>query len=196
LGLYSPEEGRIAIDDIPLEEIDIKWFRRQTAMVMQETMLLSGSVMDNLRFASLHATEVEIQEAARLANAEEFIRRLPEGYQSLLGERGVNLSGGQRQRISIARALLRNPRVLIFDEATSSLDYESERLVQEALARLAAGRTVITIAHRLSTVRHADRILVLQQGRLAAAGNFAELSSQDGYFRTLLKSQSGFALTA
>ncbi|MGH8016719.1 MAG: ABC transporter ATP-binding protein [Opitutaceae bacterium] len=192
LGLYKPTRGRILIDGVPQAEISMRAFRRKCAIVMQENLLLSGTIYDNIRFGKPGATEDEIQEAARQANAESFIRNLPDGIATRVGERGVSLSGGQRQRIAIARALLRNPRILILDEATSALDYESERAVQEALDRLAAGRTVITIAHRLSTVRSADRIIVLHEGRIVETGAFDELVARDfGLFRELLSSQNG-----
>ncbi len=189
LGLYKPTRGTILIDDLPQSEINMRWFRRQVAVVMQESLLLSGSIMENIRFARHNATDEEVREAARLANAEAFIDGLPDGYETQLGERGVNLSGGQRQRVSIARAILRNPRVLILDEATSALDYESERLIQEAIDRLASQRTVITIAHRLSTIRNADRIVVLRKGHMVEEGTFAELSRRDGYFSELLQAK-------
>ena len=153
LGLYKPTEGTIRIDGVAQSSLDMRWFRRNSAIVMQESVLLSGSLKDNIRFARPSATDEEIHQVAKEANVEEFIDRLPDGYMTSAGEAGVHLSGGQRQRISIARAILRNPRVLILDEATSALDYESEHLVQEALERLSEGRTVITIAHRLSTVK-------------------------------------------
>lgn len=186
LGLYRPDEGEITIDDIPQAELDMRWLRRQTAIVLQESMLLSGSVKDNLRFARVDASDAELVEAARSAHADAFIRQLPEGYDTLLGERGANLSGGQRQRLAIARALLRNPRILILDEPTSALDYESERHIQAALQTLTRGRTVLTIAHRLSTIRDADRIIVLVDGRIADSGSYADLSSRHGPFKDLL----------
>ncbi|HEY8240102.1 MAG TPA: ABC transporter ATP-binding protein, partial [Kiritimatiellia bacterium] len=178
LGLYKPAGGAVKIDAVPQSDLDMRWFRQQCAVVLQENLLLSGSVADNIRFAKPEATEAEVREAARLANAEEFIAKMADGYNTVVGERGAMLSGGQRQRLSIARALLRNPRILILDEATSALDYESERLVQEALERLAEGRTVITIAHRLSTIRKADRIIVLHEGAIADQGTYAELSAR------------------
>jgi ATP-binding cassette subfamily B protein len=156
-------------------------------------LLLSGSIRENLRFARAEATDEEIREAARQANAEEFILRLPQGYDTQVGERGTTLSGGQRQRLAIARALLRNPPVLILDEATSALDYESERLIQEALDRLSAGRTVITIAHRLSTIRNARRILVLHEGRLVEEGDFRSLLARNGHFARLVAAQKSDA---
>ncbi len=189
LGLYKPTHGRILVDGVPQAEISMRAFRRKCAIVMQENLLLSGTIYDNIRFGKPGATEDEVWEAARLANAEGFIRDLPAGADTRVGERGVSLSGGQRQRIAIARALLRNPRILILDEATSALDYDSERTVQEALDRLAAGRTVITIAHRLSTVRSADRIIVLHQGRIIETGAFDELVARESsFFRELLAS--------
>ena len=167
----------------------MRWVRRQLAVVLQDSILLSGTVRENLRFAKADATEAEIRTAARQANAEEFIQRLPQGYDTLVGERGTTLSGGQRQRLAIARAVLRNPPVLILDEATSALDYESERLIQEAIDRLSAGRTVITIAHRLSTIRNASRIVVLDAGRLIEEGNFASLLARNGAFARLVAAQ-------
>ena len=189
LGLYKPRSGRICIDSVPQPDLDMRWLRRRCAIVMQENLLLSGTIRDNLRFARPRASEEDIREAARQANAEEFIFALPYGYDTKVGERGASLSGGQRQRISIARALLRDPRILILDEATSALDYESERLIQEALDRLSKGRTVVTIAHRLSTVRKADRIVVLEDGRIVESGDFEKLSHSDGYFAALLAAQ-------
>ncbi len=186
LGLYAPDAGRILIDGVPQSEWDMRWVRRQLAVVLQDSLLLSGTVADNLRFARADATDAELRDAARQANADEFIERLPEGYATRIGERGATLSGGQRQRLAIARAILRNPPVLILDEATSALDYESERLIQQALDRLAAGRTVITIAHRLSTIRNADRIIVLSSGRIAEEGRFDELVARGGDFARLV----------
>ncbi len=190
LGLYAPTRGEILIDGVPQSEWDMRWIRRQLAVVLQDSLLLSGSIRDNLRFARADATDEEIREAARQANAEEFIEKLPGGYDALVGERGVSLSGGQRQRIAIARAILRNPPVLILDEATSALDYESERLIQEALDRLSVGRTVITIAHRLSTIRNATRIIVLAEGRIVEEGDFATLTAGQGPFARLVAAQN------
>ena len=191
LGLYAPDSGRVLIDDRPQSEWDLRWIRRQFAVVLQDSLLLSGSIIDNLRFARADATDAEVRAAARQANAEEFILKLPQGYDTPVGERGVSLSGGQRQRLAIARAILRNPPVLILDEATSALDYESERLIQDALDRLAEGRTVITIAHRLSTIRNADRIVVLDAGRIVEEGDFTTLSARGGPFARLVNAQGG-----
>jgi ABC-type multidrug transport system fused ATPase/permease subunit len=190
LGLYAPSEGRVLIDGVPQSEWDMRWVRRQLAVVLQDSLLLSGTIAENLRFARADATDAEIRTAAQQANAEEFINRLPEGYATRVGERGATLSGGQRQRLAIARAILRNPPVLILDEATSALDYESERLIQEALDRLAAGRTVITIAHRLTTIRNATRIIVLKDGHIIEEGDFEKLIEQNGAFARLVATQN------
>ncbi len=189
LGLYKANRGAVTIDDMPQSELDMRWLRRQAAVVLQDIILFSGTVTENIRFARPDATEDEIREAARLANAEQFITQMPEGFDTIVGERGVMLSGGQRQRLSIARAILRNPRILILDEATSSLDYESERLVQEAVRRVAAGRTVLTIAHRLSTIKQADRIVVMKGGVIVEEGRYAELVARGGFFSELLNMQ-------
>ncbi len=190
LGLYAPTAGQILIDGVPQSEWDMRWIRRQMAVVMQESILLSGTVDENIRFAHAGATDEEVRAAARLANAEEFILKMPQGYQTPIGERGVTLSGGQRQRLAIARAILRNPPVLILDEATSALDYESERLIQQALDRLAQGRTVITIAHRLSTIKNADRIVVLRDGAVLEEGDYNTLLARGGAFAELITAQT------
>lgn len=190
LGFYAATEGEIHVDGLPQNAIDIRQFRLNCAIVMQDNLLLSGTLLDNIRFGRPSASIEEVHEAALNANALEFIEELPDGFDTKVGERGVSLSGGQRQRIAIARALLRNPKVLILDEATSALDYESERLVQEAFERLAQGRTTITIAHRLSTIRNADRIIVLKKGKKVSEGTWDELASQEGAFMDLLNAQS------
>ena len=189
LGFYAAVGGNIRIDGIKQEDLDIKDFRQHCAIVMQDNLLLTGSLADNIRFGHPGASMDEVREAVRNANALAFIEELPDGFDTEVGERGLSLSGGQRQRIAIARALLRDPKILILDEATSSLDYESEQVVQEAISRLARGRTTITIAHRLSTIRDADRIIVLKNGEKAAEGTWDELASQDGVFRELLDAQ-------
>lgn len=189
LGLHAPTEGHVLIDGKPQESWDMRWIRRQIAVVMQDSILLSGTIADNIRFARPEATLDEVKAAARMANAEEFILKLPGEYQSSVGERGVTLSGGQRQRLSIARAILRDPTLLVLDEATSALDYESERLVQEALTRLSKGRTVITIAHRLTTIRDATRIIVLSAGTIVEQGSYAELVAKNGAFARLIAAQ-------
>ena len=172
---YDPQLGEILIDEINVQNVTLTTLRRQIGIVPQEVTLFSGTILQNIAFGQLDYNIYTVQEAAKIANAHQFITRLPEGYQTWVGERGVNLSGGQRQRIAIARAVLENPRILILDEATSSLDSESEYLVQEALERLMKGRTVFIIAHRLATVRRAHRILVMENGEILESGTHAEL---------------------
>lgn len=183
---YLPDQGRVLIDGRDAHEFDLSALRGQMALVPQDVLLFGGSIADNIRYGKPGATMEEIQEAAKLANAAEFIDRFPEGYATVVGDRGVKLSGGQRQRVAIARAILKNPAILILDEATSSLDSESERLVQGALERLMTGRTTFVIAHRLATVRRADQIIVLDQGRMVERGTHDELSKNpDGLYRRL-----------
>jgi len=177
---YDPTEGSILIDGIDLREFEINSLRRKLAIVSQDTFIFNTSVRNNIGYAMEGAAEAAIWEVARLANALEFIKELPEGFDTQLGDRGVRLSGGQRQRIAIARALLRNPDILILDEATSALDSVSERLIQESLERLYVGRTVIAIAHRLSTIVRADKVVVLEQGRIVEQGGYQELLQQRG----------------
>lgn len=191
LGFYAPVKGEIRIDGVPQSALAMRAFRQNCAIVMQDSLLLSGTIADNIRFGNPQASDSEVREVAREANALDFIEELPDGFQARVGERGVSLSGGQRQRIAIARALLRDPRVLILDEATSALDYESERLIQEALNRLVKGRTTITIAHRLSTIRQAQQIYVLSKGSIIEHGTWDELARIDGgAFRELLSAQT------
>lgn len=186
---YDPTAGAVEIDGWNLRRVTVRSLRDQIAIVPQETILFSGSVYDNIRYGRLEATAEEVYAAARAANAEQFIQALPQGYESDVGERGLRLSGGQRQRIAIARALLKNPAILVLDEATSSLDTESEALVQEALDRLMRGRTTFVIAHRLSTVRNADRILVLADGHIIEHGSHHELLARGGLYRKLYEMQ-------
>ncbi|MEH1864757.1 MAG: ABC transporter ATP-binding protein [Nostoc sp.] len=172
---YDPEVGQIFIDDVDIRDVKLHSLRRQIGIVPQETIMFSGTIAQNIAFGQDVFDMEAVKEAAKIANAHQFISQLPEGYQTWVGERGVNLSGGQRQRIAIARAVLLNPQILILDEATSALDSESEALVQEALERLMQKRTVFIIAHRLSTVRRCDRILVLEQGQIVESGTHEEL---------------------
>lgn len=177
---YDVTSGSIRIDGVDLRDLDSEQFRRQVGMVLQEPYLFHGTIADNIRYGMPEAGFAEVVEAARAANAHDFVCRLPQGYETLVGERGHNLSGGERQRISIARAILRDPRILILDEATSAVDTETERKIQEALDRLVAGRTVFAIAHRLSTLRQASRLLVIKDGRLEECGTHAELLAKPG----------------
>ncbi len=187
--LYEPQAGRILIDGVDIRRYTLASLRRQIALVPQETLLFSGTIRDNILFGNPEAEAEQIQKAAEAAYADEFIARLPDGYDTVVGERGVKLSGGQRQRIAIARALLRDPRILILDEATSSLDSESEALVQAALKNLLQNRTALVIAHRLSTVRDADRIIVLSGGRIVEEGTHSELLSAGGAYSKLYRTQ-------
>jgi subfamily B ATP-binding cassette protein MsbA len=191
---YEPTEGRILLDGIDTREIKLPVLRSLTGIVSQETVLFHDSVRNNIAYGAMGKyTQAQIEEAAKAANAHEFIVELPQGYGTLLGERGTRLSGGQRQRLAIARALLTDPPILILDEATSALDTESERLVQEAVDRLLQGRTVFVIAHRLSTITHADQILVLDRGEIAERGTHAELLTRRGAYYRLYSLQFGDA---
>lgn len=182
---YDTTQGDILIDGVPIRDYIISDVRALMGIVSQETVLFNASVFDNIAFGLQGVTEEQVMEAARVANAHEFIMEMPEGYQTNIGDRGVKMSGGQRQRISIARAVLRNPPIMILDEATSALDTESERLVQEALTNLMQNRTSLVIAHRLSTVQHADEIIVLHKGEIAERGSHNELMALQGVYRRL-----------
>jgi subfamily B ATP-binding cassette protein MsbA len=186
---YDPTGGRITIDGHDLRDLTLESLRAQLGIVTQETILFHDTVRNNIAYGRPDADPRAVREAAEAAHAHDFVSRLPQGYDTVIGERGTKLSGGERQRVAIARALLKNPPLLLLDEATSSLDLESERLVQAALERLMRNRTVLVIAHRLSTVQHADRIVVLEGGRVAAAGTHAELLEQDGLYRRLYNLQ-------
>jgi ATP-binding cassette subfamily B protein len=189
LGFNDCESGQVLFDGVPTTGLSLHAIRSQIAIVPQEVLLFGGSIRENIEYGKAGATLGEIHAAARLANAWDFIAELPEGFDTLVGPRGTKLSGGQRQRIAIARAILANPRILLLDEATSALDAESERLVNEALERLMVGRTSLVIAHRLSTVRHADRILVFNHGRIVESGTHDELIHRDGIYRFLVETQ-------
>jgi ABC-type multidrug transport system fused ATPase/permease subunit len=190
LRLYEPTGGRILFDGLDNSAIPLRTLRQQIALVPQDIFLFGGSIRENIAYGDPDAPEEMIMDAARQANAWEFIERFPEGLDTIVGERGTQLSGGQRQRVAIARALLKNPSILILDEATSSLDSESERLVQDALEHLMTGRTSIVIAHRLSTVRNADRIFVLDHGKLVESGTHESLMRiPDGKYRNLSELQ-------
>jgi ABC-type multidrug transport system fused ATPase/permease subunit len=190
LQFYHPQSGTILFDRKPSDAYSLTDIRNQVAIVPQDVLLFGGSIRENIAYGKLKATEEEIEAAAKRANAHQFIMSFPEGYDTIVGERGVKLSGGQRQRIAIARALLKNPSILILDEATSSLDSESERLVQEALEELMKNRTSIIIAHRLSTIREADKIIVLEKGTVIESGNHEELlGNEKGLYRYLSQLQ-------
>jgi ABC-type multidrug transport system fused ATPase/permease subunit len=187
---YDPQNGRILLDGIPITSISPDWLRKQIGTVAQEPILMSTSIRENISYGRPSASLNEIKEAAKSAFADEFIIRFPDGYETLVGERGVQLSGGQRQRVAIARAMLKNPRILILDEATSALDAESEHLVQQALKNLMESRTVLVIAHRLSTVRHADRVIVMDKGVIVQIGRHDDLiKDHDGVYYGLLQKQ-------
>ena len=186
---YDPSCGTVRIDGVDVRDFDLQALRRQVGFVLQDTSLFHGTIRDNIAYGRPGATDQEIVEAARLANADEFISRMAHGYDTMVGERGMTLSGGQRQRIGIARAIVRNAPILILDEPTAALDTESEKLVIDALEKLMKGRTVITIAHRLSTIRHADKIIVLKGGVVAEQGTHDELLRLDGVYAELYRTQ-------
>jgi subfamily B ATP-binding cassette protein MsbA len=188
---YDPTAGRVLIDGVDIKDYKLDMLRAQIGFVLQETVLFAGTIRDNIAYGRPEATQAEIIEAAKMANAHEFILQMPHGYESLVGERGLTLSGGQRQRIGIARAIVRNAPILILDEPTAALDTESEKLVMDALELLMKGRTVITIAHRLSTIRDADKIIVLKGGVIAEEGSHNELIKRNEIYAGLYRIQVG-----
>jgi subfamily B ATP-binding cassette protein MsbA len=185
----KPAEGQILLDGQDLSTLQLDGVRSSLGVVLQESFLFEGTILENIAFARPAATQEQIVRAARIARVDEFVERLPEGYNTIVGERGIKLSGGQRQRVSIARAILADPRILILDEATSSLDSESESLIQEGLKYLVEGRTTFVIAHRLSTIRSADQILVIENGLVVESGNHEELYQKRGRYYDLYTRQ-------
>jgi ABC-type multidrug transport system fused ATPase/permease subunit len=194
LHFYEPDSGTLYFDERPAREFPISQLRRQMAFVPQEVILFGGSIRENIAYGKPNATDEEIIAAAKTANAHVFVERFPEKYDTIVGERGIKLSGGQRQRIAIARAILKDPAILILDEATSSLDSESELLVQDALDNLMKGRTSFVIAHRLSTIRNADKIVLIDKGIVSEAGTHAQLMQHNGLYRKLNDMQFDFGM--
>lgn len=189
LNYYTIDGGKILLDGIEIDQIDIENLRSQMAIVPQEVILFAGSIRENILFGNTNASEAEIVEASKQANAWEFITSFPDGLETQVGDRGIQLSGGQKQRIAIARAIIKNPTILILDEATSALDSESERLVQDALDKLMIGRTSLVIAHRLSTIKKANKILVIQKGNIVESGTHDELLKEEGLYSNLVELQ-------
>jgi ATP-binding cassette subfamily B protein len=190
-GFHTPSRGRLLIDGVDVREFDPAWLRRSVAIVFQETFLFSASVADNIAFGRPQATREEVERAARAARADGFIRELAEGYDTVIGERGVSLSGGQRQRLAIARALLVDPTNVLLDDATSAVDPRTEHEIQDALGELCRGRTTLVVAHRLATVRRADRIVVLDRGRVVGLGTHEVLLRTHELYRSLFGGQTG-----
>ena len=186
---YDPTRGNILLNGVNLKDYQLDSFRELLGVVQQEVFLFDGSVFDNIAYSNRAATMEQVLDAAKRANADEFIKELPERYESIIGERGVKLSGGQRQRLSIARALLAEPKILILDEATSNLDTESEQLIQQSMTELLKDRTTFIIAHRLSTITHADQIVVIEDGAILEVGTHHELLQKDGHYAEMVRRQ-------
>jgi len=187
---YDPQAGTIRVDGVELKQLNLEWWRRQIGLVLQETFLFSATIYDNIAFGRPEATLAEVREAARAARIDDFIAGLPEGYQTVVGERGVGLSGGQRQRVAIARAILLDPKLLILDDSTSSVDVETEREIQASLGQLMSGRTTIIITQRLAAAQLADRVIILDRGGIRAQGNHEDLLSHDPLYQDLYRIQS------
>ena len=188
---YDPQSGQILMDGVDIRKYTLDSFRKQMGIVTQESILFNDTISHNIAFGIEDPQEDMVISAARIANAHDFIMQTPDGYQTIIGERGTKLSGGQRQRLSIARAIMKNPPILILDEATSALDSESERLVQDALTKLMSHRTSVVIAHRLSTIQHADEIIVIDKGEIVERGSHESLIKKDGIYRKLNLIQKG-----
>jgi len=188
-GFYHPDSGEVRIDGVSIRELDLGQLRRNMGIVTQEVILFHDTILHNIAYGLTDVTLEDVREAARAANADEFIMKLPQGYETIIGDRGLKLSGGQRQRLSIARAILRNPPILLLDEATSALDTEAEQLVQEAIDRLVKHRTTIVIAHRLSTIQNVDRIYLLEKGEVMQTGTHDELLAAGGRYQELYRMQ-------
>jgi ATP-binding cassette subfamily B (MDR/TAP) protein 1 len=182
---YEQESGSITLDGVPLKDLNIEWLRNTVGIVSQEPIIFAATVMDNLKLGNQDANKRAVIQACKLANAHEFIIKLPNKYYTGIGAGGVQLSGGQKQRLAIARALIRNPKILLLDEATSALDTESERIVQAAIDHVSSGRTCITIAHRLSTIRNAHKIIVFDNGSIVETGTHSELLAMNGVYKNL-----------
>ena len=186
---YDPVGGSIKVDGISIKDFDLKWYRSRIGLVSQEPILFAGTVEENVKYGNPNATTAQVEEALKMANAHEFVMAQKEGLQTYVGEKGLQLSGGQKQRIAIARAILKDPKILLLDEATSALDAESEGLVQDALEKLMKGRTTVIVAHRLTTVRDADRICVLKKGKIVEQGTHKKLLAKNGHYAKLVKKQ-------